>query len=461
MVCGGVITDCKGVEMDDIGKKRELELYNTLVAVFGRECVYYSPKYRKGCGAEKELSDILILALPYAISIQMKWLSVDDEDFKSKKGEVVENRVMRRMEKAAKQHKVFRSAWVHDENIELPRVWSSSASGTYMLPSDLITTIIPVVVVDFKDKHYSDPFRRLRLPPVVVNAPDVVSKTSVVHAFLLNDLNRILQDVFSVGDLIAYLKCRGSFWGDPKRAVFGYDELTLFSIYLTKYGLLEELNKADGVFLIDQDIYEHRMSEIEQVNAARRSIFRKKDLIDWVQESLLTTLEKGNAGGLSEVGYVVCMSRLKCLRSINKRMLSEKMKYGWSRVVRDDLKNHFTYGITNDGVMDENAIIIVCTSLDNGSFAKRVQELRVYAYQRFLTAIHGRFKEANALKEVLCVIFNSSREKMFFGITSVRKEDFNSLLAGDEAEEQSKHLTGGRFRMDEWEYTKRVKRGEI
>ena len=443
--------------MEDFGKRRELELCDTLRGVFGRECVYYSPKYRKECGEEKELSDILILALPYAISIQMKWLSVDDEDFDSEKGEVVEKRVIRRMEKAAKQHKVFRSAWVHDENIELARVWSNSADGTYMLPSCLITTIIPIVVVDFRDKHYSDPFRRLRLPPVVVNAPDVVAKMSLVHAFLLNDLNRILQDVFSVGDLIAYLKCRGSFWGDPKRAVLGYDELTLFSIYLTKYSLLEELNKADCVFLMDQDIYEHRMSEIDQKNMVRRSIFRKKDLIDWVLENLLTTVETSEEG-VSDVVYVACMSRLKCLRSINKRMLSEKMKYCWNRVVGDDLKNHFTYGITNDGIMDGNAIIIVCTSLDNDSFVKQVQGLQIYAYQRFLTAIHDRFEKADALKEVLCIIFNSTREKLFVGMIPVRKEDYNFRLTGEEAAEQAKNLTGGHFRMDEWGFARSTER---
>ena len=95
------------VAMEDMGKTRELELFDALKDVFGKECVYYSPKYRKECGEEKELSDILILALPYAISIQMKWLSVDDEDFESEKGEVIEKRVIRRMEKAAKQHTSF------------------------------------------------------------------------------------------------------------------------------------------------------------------------------------------------------------------------------------------------------------------------------------------------------------------------------------------------------------------
>ena len=444
------------VAMEDMGKTRELELFDALKDVFGKECVYYSPKYRKECGEEKELSDILILALPYAISIQMKWLSVDDEDFESEKGEVIEKRVIRRMEKAAKQHNVFNSVWVHNEDIGLPRVWSSCPGDSYRLPSDLITTIMPIVVVDFEDRHYSDPSRRLRLPPVVVNAPALVAKTSVVHAFLFNDLNRILQDVFSVGDFIAYLKCRGSFWGDSKRAVFGYDELTLFSIYLTKYSLLEDLNKADGVFLMDQDIYERRMSEIEKENAARRSVFRKKDLIDWVQENLLINVEQRGVGGMSDVAYVVCMSRLKCLRSINKRMLSEKMKYCWGRVVYDGCVNHFTYGITNDGIMDGNALIIVCTSLDNDSFVKQVQGLQIYAYQRFLTAMHSRFRDADALKEVLCVIFNSTREKMFVGLIRVRKEDFDCLLTGDEAEEQAKHLTGGHFSMDEWEFTRRV-----
>ena len=446
-----------GVGMEDIGKLRESELYKRLAAVFGRECVYWSPKYRKGRGTEKELSDILSVALPYVISIQMKWLSVDDEDFKSEKGDIVEGRVIRRMEKAAQQHNIINSAWVHDETIELPKVWSSNTDGTYRLPTNLITSIIPIVVVDFKDRHYSDPSQRLRLPPVVVDAPSLVSKTSVVHAFLFNDLCRILQDVFTVGDFIAYLMCRGDFWGNSKRCVLGYDELTLFSIYLTKYSILKDLEKADAVFLMDQDIYERRMSEIEKDNAARRKLLGAKDLIDWVQGNLLTTVEQGDARVLSDIGYVVCMSRLKCMRSINKRMLSEKMKYCWNRVVRDKLENHFTYGFTNDGIMDGTAVIIACTSLDNDSFVGRVSGLRIYAYQRFLTAIHSRLQNVGTLKEVLCVIFNSARQKMFVGIIPVQKEDFDFMLTGSEAEEQSKHLTGSYFKMDEWECTKVAK----
>ena len=53
--------------------KVENDLYELLCTQFGRDCVYLSPKFSKS-GKEKEVCDILVLALPYAIAFQVKWM---------------------------------------------------------------------------------------------------------------------------------------------------------------------------------------------------------------------------------------------------------------------------------------------------------------------------------------------------------------------------------------------------
>ena len=49
---------------EEIGHVREKELYAALVRRFGADCVYLNSKYKRSDGAEKELWDIFVLALP-------------------------------------------------------------------------------------------------------------------------------------------------------------------------------------------------------------------------------------------------------------------------------------------------------------------------------------------------------------------------------------------------------------
>jgi len=50
-------------DISSLGDVREKELYEALIRRFGRNCVYHSPKIHVH-GQEKELGDVVVLALP-------------------------------------------------------------------------------------------------------------------------------------------------------------------------------------------------------------------------------------------------------------------------------------------------------------------------------------------------------------------------------------------------------------
>ena len=78
-------------DISSLGGVREKELYEALIGRFGRNCVYHSPKIHVH-GQEKELGDVVVLALPYMIVFQAKWKQMTSDDLNSEKGEVYRKR---------------------------------------------------------------------------------------------------------------------------------------------------------------------------------------------------------------------------------------------------------------------------------------------------------------------------------------------------------------------------------
>lgn len=440
--------------MIDPGQQRELELYNALKEAFGSDCVYHSPKYKKAGGEEKELSDILILALPYMISIQMKWLSYTSADIESVRGEVITKRIEKRIEAAAGQHKGLVSFCKHNDHLILPCVWSDSASDTYELPVSLIKKVIPIVVVDFNDKNYESPERRLQLPPIVVQADDEVAKKGVVQAFMFRDFLTILKDLFTVGDLLSYLDRRNVLVAKQDRFDFGYDELSVFSMFLTKRDVFDEMINRDFVIIADRGIYEERMKELQTKLEMRRRLYEEGDIIDWVLDMLKryarTHIGEGAEVNGVAVSYIVNQSRLKCLGSMLKRIVSNKISQCWQDVLQNAGCDRFSYIINNEGVVDGQAIILGCINQDDDTFPKDVLSQQMNAFRRFMTV--RRSDQIGDIKETLMILFTKSRQGVSVRVDEIGAEDFGCVLSDDEAATQKKNLVRGKCDLEEWSF---------
>lgn len=444
------------MQKENLGDQIEDELFDLLRTRFGGDCVYHSPKYRKINGQEKELSDVLIVSLPYVISFQSKWLSYSSDDFDSEKGKIIASRVVKRMEEGARQHKSLKSLLLNSSSLELPLVWDEDG-GTYQLPTALIKRIIPIVVMDFDDKRYDDPDSRLILPPIVVNDTNRQSDISVVHAFMFKDLVRILCDMFTVGDLIAYLNQRSRILERQNRFPLHFNELTLFAVYLTKFDLFEKILQSDFVLFLENDIYEHRMTEINKAIQQRRELYSVRDRVDDIMLFLADNakLERSTNVSLEAVAtrYVTCLSRLKCFGSMFKRMISDAIEYCWTRVVVNNEQSHFSYIINAETNISGQAIIVACFDVESREFVENSVRIQEWSLRRLMTAIKGEQTRSDIV-EVLMIIFNRNKEKIMMRVHQLEAEDYDLTLSESEAMNQRKIMTRGNYHLEEWSFLK-------
>ena len=268
---------------DDLGIVREKELLSALRLRFGTDCVYYSPK-TGSAKTPKELCDIIVLALPYAIVIQLKWLKSTAEDFvEGEESAVKRERLLRRMHKAAEQYKELSSALSHDAIITLSRVWSANGNRTFQLPLQRIKKIVPLVIVDFQDQNYLDPEKRYTdIPPVITDVPTQIKGWGLVHSFLLADFFCVIDQLFTVGDLLLWLRERERFFTERPKMLLGYNELTLFSLYLVNNPLWRKIVEGayNGVWIDDNDCFERVLCEKGTAFQKRRDMFHRKNVVD-------------------------------------------------------------------------------------------------------------------------------------------------------------------------------------
>ena len=317
---------------ENLGKVREEELFKALRSRFGVDCVYHSPKIDKG-GSAKELCDVLILALPYVIVIQQKWLDVTSEDLsQGANAEVKRKRLLRRMQKAAGQYKELSSSFSHDAIITLPRVWSTNGAGTFLFPLERVRKIVPLVIVDFEDLNYLDPEKRYTdIPPVITKVPTQIKGWGLVHSFLLTDFIRIIDQLFTVGDLLLWLRERERLFTERPKTLLGYNELTLFTIYLVNNPLWRKIVESsyNGVWIDDNDCFERVMREKEIAFRKRRSLFEKKDIVDElvIHMANVANCEASDSVEVSPVivGYLEYSGRIKCWPSMTKHDVARKL----------------------------------------------------------------------------------------------------------------------------------------
>ena len=312
--------------MTNYGDIRECELYNAITNRFGRNCVYHSPRIRVH-GQEKELGDVVVLALPYMIVVQSKWKQMTDVDLAGQSGDVYRNRLIRTMKEAARQFKELACSLRQKSIVELPQIWANDNNLRFQFPLDLVEHIIPVVVVDFHDANYDDPERRCEgVPPVVEDVPSQIRNWGVVHSFLFNDFCRILEHLFTVGDLIMWLKEREQMVGEHSRAFIGYNELSLFTVYMCNYDVWEKFHKADAVFLIENDFFEQAIKDKQKWFLERKKKFEKRNIIDTIENLIIQHIAESSEENQNEaiILYLICYGRLLCCSPETKQQISSK-----------------------------------------------------------------------------------------------------------------------------------------
>lgn len=435
-----------GNETSDIGHVRERELFEALVRRFGRDCVYLNSKYVKPDGLEKELWDVLVLALPYAIVFQMKWQEKPATVFHGDCGAIEIGRLERRLDAAAKQFRLFQKLRKEHKSVLLPRVWREGC-GDYELPLDAIEHVIPVVVADFDDPDYETPNKRTCLWPRVRTIPMCLSTHRTIHAFLFKDLVRIIDELFTVGDFATYLGKRQELL-ESKTDIVRYSELDVFALYLTSYPRWAKLMDEDAV-LIEPGVYEAKAEKHMRLFKARHDMFCSADLVDGIIRGVASNDTDDNT----------------CLRSLGRlHLLTALMKKDVSDVISDNLQKCSRIN-SQDGLSMNSSIGSYASELSPQTYygimvvnceAPYFEVVKEYCYARALHRIKELGKVLEA-REVLLLVISSLSPTFEVEVREINRADYemyNQLMAENGLESVVRTRSWRNVKGSEWDYLK-------
>lgn len=439
---------------EDQGHKTEQEIYEQLCCRFGADCVYLSPKVPDSKG-EKEVCDILVLALPYAIAFQIKWKKSTADDLQGVNADVKRKRLIRTMEKAAGQFAEICSTIAHAKVIEVPRVWEGCSSETYMLPMDVIEHLIPIVIVDFEDVNYSDPDKRYSdVPPVLHASSFQAEKYGIVHSFLKRDFLRIIDQLFSVGDLMLWLSARERLIGNGNRAFIGYHELTLFMLYLFNNPLFNEMMEYDGVLLDDNTLFEYEIEKHKVEFDARKRKFEDWILLDMIEAMLAKAARRMYAETNNNeiiLAYLQVVGRFKRLYVLARQELSRKIKKNLEQFKPCAGKCMYkgTYSFFGQGTTSNTLFYLAACDF----IAETGESCLEYGYLRALSNACARKRE-KSIKEVLVLLVRQDRPDICARLFPVVQSDFNAVLAKEELERSRVSFSESKTTTTEWKYVK-------
>ena len=441
-------------EKDDqnLGHLREEEVVNLLKRRFGENCVFQSPKVTNS-GGEKELCDILVVALPYVLVFQLKWMKLSVDDLTGEKAKTYHDRLVRRMEKAAKQFNEFGSSLMHKPTIDLAKPWDESG-GVFALPLEFIKFVLPIVLIDFEDPSYADPEQRYKdIPPIVWDAPEKVKKWGAVHGFLMKDFKTIAENLFTVGDLILWLQAREEMLAAHPRDILRFNELTLFSIYLAKFDLWEKMLLSDGVVLDDQSMYERIHEERRREFEKRRELFGNENLMGCIRYMLQDAIRKavGRADEADQTNaYMSVQGRLDCLPAMIRKNASDKLranlqKYGAIKVPVE------TANIVGSCLMLEQVLKRTLIYVGVADFEpKHAEMLLGYVYARMLANLKEQKRE-RAYDEAVVIIVRPKPMSLCCRIFPITQESFICALTSEQLHQTRYAFSKENFRCEEWD----------
>lgn len=441
------------IEVEDKGTVREADIANVLASVFGSDCVVRSPKL-KDSGGEKELCDILILALPYVIVFQLKWMQITDVDLSGEKGGVERERLVRRMKKAAKQFNEFNSQVTHQTVLHLKKPWSDNGDR-FDLSVKSIKHIVPIVLIDFEDAQYTNPQGRYTdIPPVVEEAPKAIQKWGAVHAFLMKDFERILGSLFSVGDLLLWLKEREELLVRDQVTVLGYNELTLYSIYQTNISLWNQIKMMTGVVLDDSDMMERVREKWREQYQMRKDYFTRKDVLSFVEEMMLDGVKR-SADSEPDAdcveSYLAIRGRLLCMPSVIRKNVSGKIRENLIRLRgnegSEERPNLIGSILTLDEKSPNNRTAFYLVAMHY--VGKNIEVLMHYLRARALSQIKEHQMQSR-FDEIVIIIVQPVPMSVIASSCDIDSTSFDDSLPFEELKATRYESSMSRFSSDEW-----------
>ncbi|TGK38478.1 hypothetical protein EHQ13_16370 [Leptospira gomenensis] len=251
---------------------------NILYRIVGEDFVFQSPTLMEESGKKIELTDFLVLLDDILITIQSKSIDIDIDDINLiklgrifKKYENAKSQLNRTVNSSNRKEKVILNAKHLEEHIELP--WVN------------FRTKISIITLNIPDNLYENPEFRFQFTKFEIY------KGMALHIFILQDLQKVCDEMKTGGDLLHYLENREIVLKAVSMQHF-VNELDIMAVYKTKYDAIEKIRKGE----IDELIIEPGLWEFYVKEHAARIIERDKLLAECF---LIDILIKENRNSIS------------------------------------------------------------------------------------------------------------------------------------------------------------------
>jgi hypothetical protein len=260
---------------DDPGKSAEDLIERICHGAFFRDFVVRDPKYKKPSGKELEAADVLVLFGTEAITIQVKARPHGRKG--SETEDLYHQRLQNRIEAGAKQVPSLRRALRTGGLTEV-----TTARGLVVpVDADKIETIRGIVVLDLPAERTLPEDDKTTLYSGVSEWSGVL-----VHAFLSDEFEAMLQELDTLPDFLAYLAFRERIYGAGKLSPFTRN-LDLLAFYKIHHDLRYAADDTDvEAILIEDGIWEHYLEAYAEPRRRRRDLDEPSFVVDTAIEFL-------------------------------------------------------------------------------------------------------------------------------------------------------------------------------
>lgn len=305
---------------DDAGKSAEDLVERICHRAFFRDFVVRDPKYKNPSGKELEAADVLVLFGSEAVTIQVKTRPHARKH--SETEEVYHRRLVKRIAAGAKQVPALTRAFRTGGLAEV-----TTARGLVVpVDPEKIENVRGIVVLDLPAE------RGLQEDDKTVLYAGVSESSGVlVHAFLSDEFDAMLEELDTLPDFLSYLAFRERMYGAGKLSVFT-GNLDLLAFYKIHHDLRDAADKDDiGAIAIAEGMWEHYLAAYEEPRLRRREL----DEPSYVVDAAIEFLNSAFTGHEEEYGgqWLLMARELASFTRVQRRLIGGKWRAAMERAV--------------------------------------------------------------------------------------------------------------------------------
>lgn len=273
-----------------------------------------------------------------------------------------------------------------------------------------------------------------------------------MHAFLRKDFVEIIRMMFTVGDFLSWVRERVRLFDKKPRALLGYNELSLFAIYLTHYDKWEDIMHCNMIYLLENDFFEHYAKVYGKEYKEREAAYDRGTILDVAERIILQSIIEADESARQDMilGYLEVWGRISCCPAMVRKVISDKLSAHF-RFMREGTPINTmksSYVLADGNFPLQNTAY--CFGVANYETESESKDCVFSAFRRMISQFKNeghsdRVKEAVVL--MLCANFPSAS----YAVVKEMYINDASLMTKEELQVDSISFSKENRRISEWD----------